>query len=306
MKKMNPSNIPASVKQRLFNICRERSVDFQIFLRRYAFERLLYRMALSGDNKLFLLKGAMLFYIWGGDDFRTTIDMDLLGRVSNNPEIITDTVRKWCSVDIPENDGIVFDSASIRAIPISEEEIYSGVRVNLRAFLDRIRIDLQIDVGFGDAVNPKWFVFPSLLDAPRPRIRIYPPETVIAEKLETIVKLGIFNSRMKDYYDIWSLSKILDFQLDRLASAITATFARRKTDLPAGWPEGLTESYFRSEGPNKYWNAFINKGIFKFKPESFEQLGVELRNFLELPIRSVKTSEIMKKTWSASTWQENE
>jgi hypothetical protein len=109
---------------------------------------------------------------------------------------------------------------------------------------------------------------------------------------------------MKDYYDIWSLSIILDFQLDRLASAITATSARRKTDLPAGWPEGLTESYLRSEGPNKYWNAFINKGIFKFKPESFEQLGAELRHFLELPIQAVKTSEKTIKTWSASKWQE--
>ena len=123
---------------------------------------------------------------------------------------------------------------------------------------------------------------------------------MIAEKLETIVKLGIFNSRMKDYYDIWSLSKIMDFQLDRLVSAITATFVRRKTDLPAGWPDGLTESYFRSEESNRFWNAFINKGKFKFTPESFEQLGSELRNFFELPIRSVKTIGKTKKIWSTS------
>jgi len=126
---------------------------------------------------------------------------------------------------------------------------------------------------------------------------------VIAEKLETIVKLGIYNSRMKDYYDIWTLSKIMDFQLDRLSSAITATFARRKTDLPAGWPEGLTESYFRTEEPNIFWNAFMNKGKFKNAPDSFERLGTELRNFLELPIHSVKASEKTNKIWSGSKWQ---
>jgi hypothetical protein len=303
MTKKYPGNIPVSVKQRLFNISRERSVDFQIFLRRYAFERLLYRMSLTGDSKFFFLKGAMLFYVWDGDDFRTTIDMDLLGRVSNKPEIIANIVRKWCTVEVTENDGLVFDTASIRAIPIKEVEIYSGVRVSLWAFLDRIKINLQIDVGFGDAVKPKWLTFPSLLDAPRPKIKIYPPETVIAEKLETIVKLGIYNSRMKDYFDIWTLSKIMDFQLDRLISAITATFVRRKTDLPAGWPDGLTENYFRSEVPTRFWNAFMNKGKFKNAPDSFERLGTELRYFLELPFYSVNGSEKTNKIWSGSKWQ---
>jgi len=173
-------DLAASIRQRLLNLARERREEFDLMLARYALERLLYRLSASRHGKQFLLKGALLFLVWGVDDHRPTRDADLLGSGDSGPEALAKLFREVCAVQC--EDGIVFDPASIAAARIAEETTYPGVRVTLRAVLSGARIRVQVDVGFGDAVTPEPepVVYPVLLDAPAPKLRAYPVATVVA------------------------------------------------------------------------------------------------------------------------------
>jgi len=201
--KSAPKNLPASVRQKLANLARERNVDFGLILVKYGLERILFRLSRSRHHDDFILKGALLFELWTEQRYRPTRDADFLARGDNAPERFAHIFRELCVLEVDE-DGLRFDAETVEAERISEDADYEGVRVTLVAYLERAKIPIQIDVGFGDIVTPapSRTAYPTLLEYPGPRLLAYPKETVVAEKLEALVKLGIANTRMKDFYDL--------------------------------------------------------------------------------------------------------
>lgn len=238
--KQKPRNLPASVRARLLGLAKERNEDFQFVLGRWIVERFLYRLSVSPHKDQFVLKGAMLFIAWSGKLHRPTRDIDLLGWGSSEVGDVVETVRSICQVSV--DDGLHFELEGIQGERIREDGNYEGVRVRVPGTLAGARAQLQIDIGFGDAVEPapQEREFPVLLDQEVPILRTYPPEAVIAEKLEAMVVLGIANSRMKDFYDIWTLASSSTFHLATIAHSVRTTFERRRTPLPGGLPFALT------------------------------------------------------------------
>jgi hypothetical protein len=200
-------DVAASHRAKLLTLARDRSEDFQFLLGRWVLERFLYRLAGSVQKDSFVLKGAMLFLAWEGRLHRPTKDLDLLGFGSSDVVDVTHRIREVCAV--AADDGIVFDLAGIQGERIKEDAEYEGVRVRVPASLDGARVSMQIDVGFGDLVDPPpaELTFPVLLPLDAPVLRAYPPKAVIAEKFQAMVVLGIANSRMKDFFDIWTLAQ---------------------------------------------------------------------------------------------------
>lgn len=273
-------NIGASVRARLLDRARAEKTDFQILLTRYALERLLYRLSVSDQRERFVLKGAMLFATWRDDPFRPTRDLDLLGHGDADPAAIAESVRAICSVTVPD-DGVVFDIEDIEAAPIRDEAEYAGVRVRTSATIAGARLPIQVDVGFGDAITPEAveIEYPALLEAPAPVLRAYPPETVVAEKLEAIVSLGVANSRMKDFYDLWMIAQTFTFEGAVLANAVQQTFDRRRTSWPEQSPSGLGEA-FASER-DAQWRAFLARDRLAAAPASLIQVAEDLRAFMQ-------------------------
>jgi hypothetical protein len=253
-------DIGASVRARLLRLARDRGEDFQLLLTRYANERLLYRLAQSSYGTRFVLKGAALFTLWTGQPHRATRDLDLLGFGEPSVDEMRKVFGQVLGLDVGD-DGVVFDPSALDVGLIREEQAYGGIRIVTRARLTTAQVRLQIDVGFGDAVTPESLVvdFPALLDFPAPRLRAYPRETVVAEKLEAMVQLGLANSRMKDFYDLVVLSRLFEFDGQLLARAIHATFERRKTPLPVGLPIPLTSEFASDPIKNTQWIAFVRK-----------------------------------------------
>jgi len=282
-------NVGASVRARLLARSRTEGADYQILLTRYALERLLYRLSVSEYNRHFILKGALLFVTWLQDPFRPTRDLDLLGYGSNSPEALAHTFQAICQAQVPD-DGVVFDSAGLTAAPIREDIDYGGVRVRTQATIDGARVPIQIDVGFGDIITPAVVEidYPALLDSPAPRIRAYPAETVIAEKFEAMVVLGIANSRLKDFYDLWFISRSFSFDLLTLSGAIQRTFERRETPLPRAMPTGLTEEYAVQWNPR--WKAFLKRERMQAAPDNLAAVIADLSAFLFPLIRTPITA----------------
>lgn len=253
------TNIAASIRQRLLNLARERHEDFQQMLVNYALERLLYRLAQSRHRERFVLKGALLFRLWFDLTQRPTRDVDFLGFGDAEPEHCAVMFREIASIDMTADDGLLFDLASVRAVEIRKEAGYPGVRVSMTAALDGARIPVQCDIGFGDAITPapSQHAYPTLLGMPAPVLAVYPLETVVAEKLEAMVKLAGFNSRVKDYFDLWVLMRYENIDRALLPAAIRATFARRKTALPDTLPAGLAQ-YFAT-ARQTMWQAFLTR-----------------------------------------------
>jgi predicted nucleotidyltransferase component of viral defense system len=261
VRKDKPRNLAASVRHRLTDLARKQGEDFQLVLTRYVIERLLYRLSRSPYRHEFILKGAMLFRVWTDQIHRPTRDLDLLSRGEPSLEANTQIFRDICGIEV-EDDGLTFDPATVTAERIKEDQEYEGVRVGCRAQLGQARIDLQIDVGFGDAVVPRPanVNYPAMLGFPAPVLRAYPRETVVAEKFQAMVMLGIANSRMKDFFDIWTLANAFAFDGTCLCRAIRATFKRRKTVLPTAPPLALTAEYGADMAKVRQWQAFIKKG----------------------------------------------
>lgn len=273
----------ASVRQRLLNRARAEGGDFQTLLTRYVLERFLYRLGESPHRERFVVKGAMLFVLWEGDLHRTTRDLDLLG---SGPSAIADVkraVREVLAVEA-DDDGVAFDADTVQGDLIREEHEYEGVRVTAEARVGNARVRLKIDVGFGDAVTPEAeeATFPTLLDAPPPVLRAYPKETVVAEKLQAMVALGILNSRMKDFYDVWHLARHDAFDGPTLAEAVRATFERRGTPLPIAAPLALTDEFAADTGKQTQWRAFVRRGRLSDEAPLAEVVD-GLRTFL-LPV----------------------
>ncbi len=251
-------NLPASVRQRLLTLSERRKEPFDLVLVRYGIERLLYRLSRSPHAEKFLLKGAMLFAIWSDGTHRPTRDVDLLSSGLHDDETLKAVFTELCRLET-EPDGLTFLPESVAAAPIREEAAYPGTRVTLEARLENARIRLQVDIGFGDVVTPapEEIIFPALLDFPAAHLRAYPIYTVVAEKLEACVRLGEQNTRMKDFFDLWFLSRKFPFEGELLKNAITRTFARREMSLPTTVPLGLTPEFAALK--TNTWAAFIRR-----------------------------------------------
>jgi predicted nucleotidyltransferase component of viral defense system len=278
------ANLAASIRARLLNLAKERGEDFSLTLNRYAIERYLYRLAQSPWRDKFLLKGALLFDLWFGEPHRPTRDADFLGFGSGDTKALAATVAEVCS--IPAADGIEFDVASITIAEIREDARYGGLRVRLTGILDTARCSVQLDVGYGDAVTPgpDEADYPTLLsDLPAPRLRVYPRATVVAEKLEAIVSLGMANSRMKDFFDIRALAREGKTDPAILAEAIAATFARRGTPLPSDTPLGLSDDFARDAAKLAQWKAFLGRN--RLAAPDLREVIEEVRGFVAEPLR---------------------
>jgi hypothetical protein len=293
-----PINLQASVAQRLRNIARERGTSLQLIFRRYAIERLLYRLAQSRECNRFVLKGAMLFTAWVTDPFRPTQDLDLLGFGDDAAPAMATAFSAICQQAVPD-DGLVFDAATIRAEAIREHDEYGGVRVRITARLGNAQIPVRIDIGFGDAITPGAvdLTFPPLLDAPAPQLRAYPKETVIAEKFEAIVDLGQANSRMKDYYDLVAISRLFEFDGAVLRAAIAATFERRGTALPARRPPGLTKVFARDLQKITQWTAFAQREPLLLNPGDLAAAILEISRFVMPPAKAAQTGKSFTSIW---------
>jgi predicted nucleotidyltransferase component of viral defense system len=279
MTRASPGN-PDSIRARLLNRARAEGVEFQQVLTRFALERLLYRLSISDHRDQFLLKGALLFNLWYSELHRPTRDVDFLGFGPDDLPRIEAVFRDLCDILVP--DGITFDPKSVKAAEIRLDANYGGVRVTLMGLLAGARCPIQADVGFGDAVtpSPEEASYPTLLaDLPAPNLRVYPKYTVIAEKFHAIVELGMENSRMKDYFDLWIL--LGDPTIDRplAAKAIQATFDRRQTQQPTGIPLGLSKEFALDALKTSQWNAFVTRS--KLKVPDFAALVDELRRMVD-------------------------
>ncbi len=275
-------NLAASVRALLANLARERKEDIGLIFTRYGLERLLYRLSQSPYSDRFLLKGALLFNLWYDVPHRPTRDADLLGFGPNDiPEL--ETIFR-AIVAVETEDGLAFDSASIRGSEIQKEAGYRGVRIQLVARLEQARLSLQVDIGFGDAVNPppEQVTYPTLLDMPAPLLRAYRPETVIAEKFQAMVMLGETNSRMKDFFDILVMAKHSTFDSKLLADAIRATFERRQTVLPDALPLFLAGRFGPESVVYRLWNAFLRKN--GLAPISLEEMQGIVGVFVAVPL----------------------
>jgi predicted nucleotidyltransferase component of viral defense system len=252
-----PRDLGTSVRARLLTLARQKGQAFDLLLTRYANERLLHRLSLSPHRNRFVLKGAMLMTTWFDDPHRPTRDVDFLGYGDSAPDAMLVTFREICAIEV--NDGMVFDIDALRVELIREELEYGGLRLRTTGALAGARITVTIDIGFGDAIEPGLdeVNLPVLLDLPQPRLRVYARETVIAEKFQAMVMLGLANSRMKDFYDVWILSRSYEFDDDRLPRAIAATFERRGTAIPLEAPVALTQAFAFDSSKQRQWAAFV-------------------------------------------------
>lgn len=279
-----PTNMGASVRARLLTLANERKQPFQVLLTRYVLERLLYRLSSSAHRDRFVLKGAVLLTSWFTDPLRPTQDLDLLGFGSSDADAMLAIFRDVCA--LPAEDGVTFDVADLSVDLIREELEYGGLRLKTFATIDGARVRVVVDIGFGDAVEATDIILPVLLDLPAPRLRAYTPESVIAEKFQAMVVLGRANSRMKDFYDIWALSKSQPFG-DELARAIRATFDRRKTVIPTTLPDCLTPQFAADQAKQQQWTSFA--ADVALKPTSLTEVVVDLATFLMQHARAARS-----------------
>lgn len=273
-----PRDIGASVRARLLTLAREKGQALDLLLTRYATERLLYRLSTTPHRDRFVLKGAMLITTWFDDPHRPTRDVDLLGYGDPAPEPMLAVFKEICA--IKENDGIQFDVDALRIDLIREQLEYGGLRLRTTARLAGARITVVIDIGFGDAIEPgvEEINLPVLLDLPVPRLRAYARETVVAEKFQAMVMLGLANTRMKDFYDIWMLSRNHDFDGERLSRAIAATFERRRTAIPEEVPDALSPAFAADATKQRQWIAFVRD--LDTDVPSLETIVIDLAGFL--------------------------
>ena len=260
MSRPDPGSRAAELRTALLRAGRARHEDFQVTLAHFAVERLLHRLSGTRHAESFVLKGAMLLGVWTTAPHRATRDVDLLGFGSPAPEALAEVFREIARAD-GEEDAVEFDPLSVRAEEIREDSRYDGVRVRLEARFGSARIPVQVDIGFGDAVTPsaEWIDYPSLIGLPTARIRAYTRESVISEKLEAMISLGLLNSRMKDFYDVWVLARDFEFDGVTLSRAIHATFERRGTPLPGEIPAALGESFHAAPDKLQLWARFLER-----------------------------------------------
>ncbi|MEN8262063.1 MAG: nucleotidyl transferase AbiEii/AbiGii toxin family protein [Nitrospirota bacterium] len=301
----NIKNIEASVRGQLQNKAKETDRPFAEVLQYFGMERFLYRFSCSKYADNFILKGALMFTAWHVPQRRTTIDIDFLARFDNQLASIEKMIKDICKADVIP-DGLVFDSKSVKGQRIKEDADYEGIRVKFTGFLHRSRIPMQIDVGFGDSIypGPKAIEYPVILDFPKPRLKGYPAESVISEKFEAMVKLGLLNSRMKDFYDIRLMMRRFDFNGSKLTEALRRTFVHRKTAFPEDSKLFAEEIYDNKSDRQTLWKAFLNKGEIQHVPQELSAVAKEIEQFLIKPLDAIKKDQKFNRKWkSPGPWK---
>lgn len=276
-----------SIRARLLARAKAQGDDFSLVLNRYAIERFLYRLSISPARDAFVLKGALLFDLWFDVPHRATRDADFLGFGTEDAETLRRTLQQVCVIEA--DDGLGFDAASISVESIREQANYGGLRARLVAHLGDARCTAQLDVGYGDAVTPgpQMATCPVLLDdLPAPRLRVYPRASVMAEKLEAIVSLGMANSRMKDYFDLLALVREGQVVQKEIATAIAATFRRRGTAIPDETPIGLSAEFARDPAKLRQWQAFLGKN--RLEAPSLDAVVAELQRYFAVPLAQAR------------------
>lgn len=298
MSKQPVKNLVASVHRRLVDLSRRRGEEANLTFARFVAERFLYRLSRSRHRERFILKGAMLFSAWQGYPNRPTRDVDLLGFGPPDPELLRDDFAEICSTPV-EADGLLFDAKSVHVEAIRENDVYGGLRVRLRSSLGHGRYTLQVDVGIGDAVAPppEEIDFPALLDFPAPRLRVYARETVIAEKLHAIVTLGAANSRMKDFFDLWTMSRCCTFSGPTLHTAVTATLMRRGTELPPGEPEAFADEFGADPSKRAQWSGFLKRTGLQERGSDLRDVVAAIRRFLLPVLEAIRAGESFSLLW---------
>ena len=298
-------NIKVSVRAQLQNKAKETNRPFSEVLQYYGMERFLYRFSRSKYANKFILKGALMFTVWQVPERRTTLDIDLSARYDNEIKAIEKVIRDVCEIAVTP-DGLVFNSATVKGHKIKEGADYEGVRVKFRGFLERSRIVMQVDMGFGDTIYPKprKIDYPVILDLPKPRLKGYPPESVLSEKFEAMIKLGLLNSRMKDFFDVWSLIRQFNFDGLDLVKSLKGTFKQRKTALPKDKPFFADEIYDEKSDRQILWKAFLIRGDIKHAPEKLLETARVIEEFLIEPLdANSKKQEFCKKWEAPDSWK---
>jgi len=305
MTKRQYKNIGASIRQRLLTNARETGRPFSELLQYFAMERFLYRLSNSPYADNFILKGALMLTVWEAPLTRPTMDIDFLGRIENSVETLVKVTRGICQQEV-EPDGIVFDVTDIDAERIAEDADYEGIRIRFRGSLDSARFVIQLDIGFGDIIvpSPESINYPTILDLPAPQLRGYSRESTIAEKFEAMIKLGILNSRMKDFFDIWLMSRQFDFDGAILAEAITKTFSTRGTRIPAE-PLALTDAFAQDATKAAQWRGFLRKNRLSEVPKDLSEVIVSICAFLKPISEHLAVGHVFKSVWKApGPWSE--
>ncbi len=293
-------NIAASVRQKLKNKAAHDKRPFAELLQYYAMERFLYRLTQSEYAGLFILKGALMLRAWKSPVIRPTMDIDMLGITSNEVGSICNQIANIIAIDT--DDGLLFDPATIRGEIIKEDADYEGVRVRFIGYLGNARVTMQIDVGFGDIIHPEpvEMELPNILDSPALRLLCYSRESAIAEKFEAIIKLGELNSRMKDFYDIWLLSRQFEFNGAELAEAVRLTLDHRGTEIPEV-DTAFTDNFVNSK--QGQWKAFHKRLGQEYAPDDFFEVIVGIKAFLEPVASALKNSSNIPIKWKvAGPW----
>ena len=292
-------NKVASVRAKLMNIARAEKIDFDFLLLRYFQERFLYRLAISEFSDRFILKGGLLLICLKMPKSRPTKDIDFLAKeIKNDPVKLGHIFRSITAISC--NDGVIFNSSSLISEQIKENAGYEGIRIKIDATLGQARKKLQMDIGFGDVIIPRAMrmEFPTLLEEKPPRIKVYSIESIISEKFEAMVKLAMVNSRMKDFYDIYTLSVSYNFQSDRLKKAIESTFYRRKTSIPDN-PLIFRLKFHRDEEKQRQWSAFLRKSRLHDVNQGFNEIMERITSFLKPIVVSIKDKNKENKIWDA-------
>ncbi len=297
----------ASIRARLLAHAKANNNDFGRVLTRYAIERLLFRLSQTEAAERYVLKGAMLFVTWPQHVARPTGDLDLLGQGDPDPEALKALFMRICNLELAE-DGIRFDPATVKIEPIREADKYQGAILSLKATLTGAVITVLIDIGFGDHVHPapKREVFPSLLAGlPQANILMYPPETVIAEKFEAMIRFGEANGRIKDFYDIWVTTRTFQLDLASMVAAVGGTLRRRETAAPTEMPIGLTDAFSAIQEGRGLWKGFQRRTSSTVEAPPFSELQAELRRFFGPILASLATPEGARGTWDpgAGVWR---
>jgi len=287
-------SIKALIKKRAISENR----TFQEMLTLYGLERALYRLSISSYAKSFILKGGILLYaMYKGQFIRGTSDIDFLSNDLNHDlERIKDVFAEIFNIDYLD-DGITFDLSTLTASRIAEFKKYPGVTIQIHGFLDRTKLLVRMDVGFGDTIYPDsiHMTYPTLLDFDPPMIYAYSKESIIAEKFEAIVSLGNANSRMKDFFDIYSLLKTYDFKGELLKESINETFKNRQTSFDV--IKAFEPAFLKDDYRLKMWKGFIKgKNVEPFV--EFENVVIEIQHFLSPLIQSLLEKTNFNKVWN--------
>jgi hypothetical protein len=276
--------------------------DMQRLLNRYATERFLYRLGQSRFENLFVLKGAMLLAIYLPDAFLTTQEVEFLLSGAFTQERLKQTLREVCA--IKHEDGLTFPRAGISVQAGGSDREAPGCSAVIPARLGASNCNIHLEIRFGEAVTPsaQRITFPSLLDLPRPELRAYTLETVVAEKFQAIVHLGMSNTRLKDYHDLAEIARYNRFDGELLRRAMIAAFERRRTPIPIETPLGLGSLFFGSKQRQTDWRAFLKRhGLSK-------RLALEdVCRYIEVLVMPVAQAcvgeEILLSTWRQGAWQ---